>query len=250
MSAFAWTQVTIAGKPGDLFEPAAEPHPGALVALHDPDLQTLAAGDVLTGLLEAHRLRTICPHAGPSWWADRCWPDFDPVVTPERHLLENVLPFVAERWGAKPPLVALVGIGMGGQAALRLALKRPSTFPVAAAVSPKIDFHLLHGTGTALDAIYPNREAARQDTALLHIHPLNWPRHLFFAADPDDDLWYPGVERLKDKLTALGLPHQCDLDTRSRGNLAAYLDDQSARWLGFVTEALQAEARRLETLSP
>ena len=250
LSAGGWTQQALSGKPCHLFEPAADPHPGALLALHGADSSIFAAGELFTPLLRSHRLRAVCPHAAGSWWADRLCPNFDPTLTPERYLLESVLPLFAERWNVKPPLVAFIGIDMGGQAALRLALKRPSTFPIVAALVPQIDFHLLHGRGTTLDAIYPNREAARQDTALLHIHPLNWPRHLFFAADPDDHQWYPGAERFHQKLGALGISHRCDLETRSGGRPADYIQHQAACALAFVSEALHAEARRLETLSP
>ena len=87
---------------------------------------------------------------------------------------------------------------MGGQGALRFAYKHPKTFPVTAAISPALDYHLrLREGDETLAAMYPNSEAARQDTALLHVHPLNWPHHQFFCCDPTDERWWDGADRLR-----------------------------------------------------
>src|SRR5947208_3574414 len=102
---------------------------------------------------------------------------------------------------------------MGGQGALRLAMKYASRFPVVAAVSAAIDYQNLYGRGTTIDEMYADKEAARQDTAPLHVHPLNSPRHIFFAIDPADREWLDGNRKLHEKLAALGIAHEYDSST-------------------------------------
>lgn len=239
-----WARIEIAGKPVDVFDPGEAPRFG-LLDLHPWGLETLADNAVWTAELARRRLVCLCPHAGRSWWADRPCPEFDPVLTPERHLLENVLPLFAARWKLAPPAVGLTGISMGGQGALRLAFKHPTTFPVVAAVASIIDYHRLHGLGTALDAMYESKEQCRQDTATLHIHPAHYPAHLFFCSDPGDAEWWRGNDRLHEKLAALGVPHEYDLATRAGGHSWAYFNAMAPRVMEFVDQGLQQMARRL-----
>ena len=91
---------------------------------------------------------------------------------------------------------------------------------------------------------YGDVERARQDTAILHVHPLNWPRHQWFASDPADIDWHDGAARLQSKLRALGIPHTALLESRglSTANLAANLAPDMIR---FIMDALSQESRRL-----
>src|SRR5581483_726523 len=139
--------------------------------LHDLDGETLRDRPAFTRLFDELRLACVCPHGRRSWWADRVCPEFDERRTAERHVIEGVLPVFAQRWGLRQRAVALFGIGMGGQGALRLAFKRPDLFPVAAALAPAIDHYEWYGRGTPLDEMYDSKEQCRQDGALLHIHP-------------------------------------------------------------------------------
>src|SRR5262249_38600612 len=138
-------------------------------------------------------------------------PSFHARLSAERYLLEAVLPFVHERWGLAPPALGLLGTSMGGQGALRLAFKHPDRFPAVAALSPAIEYHELYGQGTPLDELYASKEQCRQDTAGLHVSPLRSPAHIFFCVAPEDSLWYRGNDRLHEKLSALGIAHECDL---------------------------------------
>ena len=84
---------------------------------------------------DRYGLQVIEPITGLSWWTDRPWNGFDPAITAERYVLDRVLPFVAEHWNARPPQLALLGVSMGGQGALRMAYKYPNIFPTVAAIS-------------------------------------------------------------------------------------------------------------------
>jgi S-formylglutathione hydrolase FrmB len=159
--------------------------------------------------------------------------------------LKNVLPFLADRWGAAPPRIGLLGTSMGGQGALRFAYKFPNQFPVVAAISPAIDYQLRYDDDEILQAMYADPEDVRQDTALLHVHPLNWPRHQFFCCDPADVRWWDGADRLRMKLYSLGVPHECDLETTGGGHGFTYYNLMAERAIGFLVDRLEQEHRRL-----
>src|SRR6185437_9449877 len=156
-----------------------------------------------------HSLPCIAPKSGRSWWTERVWPEFDPAMSAERYVMDHVLDVAAERWRSRPPQVAILGIGMGGQGALRLSFKFPDRLPIVAAVSPAIDYQLAYydEDELALPAMYAEPEAARQDTATLHVHPLNWPRNIWFCCDPADHRWHESADRLRMKLGVIGIPH-------------------------------------------
>jgi esterase/lipase superfamily enzyme len=241
-----WTKADIAGKTADVYDPPGEARPRfGVLYLHGYGLETLAGADAFTKLLAELRLACVCPHGQRSWWADRVCPEFDPHVTPERYLLDAVLPFFAARWGLRPRAIGLLGISMGGQGALRLAFKHPDTFPVVAAISPAIEYHERYNQGTPLDDMYDSKEQCRQDTAPMHVHPSHSPPHLFFCIDPTDADWYRGNDRLHEKLSALGVPHQMDLTTRAGGHSWDYFNHMASRAVHFIQAGLEHESRRL-----
>ena len=162
------------------------------------------------------------------WWLDHVEPAFDSNLTPSRYVVEQIVPWLAAR------AVAVAGMGWGGQGAVRMALRHPATFPVAASLGGAFDYHEHFGRGTALDSIYTTREHARQDTAILQIDAHDWPPHIFFACSPESE-WYRGNDRLHEKLAAMGVPHTAELD--SPGNLGGLA--------AFVAGGLERESRRL-----
>ena len=240
----AWQSVSVTGKPCDIFEPRT-PGPFVLLYLHGVGLETLAGNTVWTRLLDERGLRAICPHGKLSWWTNRICPEFDAQGTAEKHLLHNVLPFIQDRWGVAPPKIGLCGISMGGQGALRLAMKYAGRFPVVAAISAAIDYQIWYGRGTTIDEMYKDQESVRQDTATLHVHPLNWPRHLLFAIDPSDREWFDGNRRLHEKLASMGIPHEYDFSTSAGGHSWDYFDHMAGRVIDFVCRGLEAESLRI-----
>ena len=240
-------EITVAGHRAHVFEPAQpNPHGWAVVFLHDMDGAGLQGRQAYLQTFQRHGLRCIAPLSRRSWWTERIWPTFDANLTAERFVMEPILEYAAEQWGSRSAQVALVGIGMGGQGALRLSFKFPNRLPIAAAIAPALDYQLAYydEEEEALPAMYAEPEAARQDTAILHVHPLNWPRNIWFAADPADDRWYGSAERLKMKLSALGIPHEADLETTSSG-ATLYADLMAAKAIDFVVERLNREHLRV-----
>ncbi len=242
-----WTETTLAGHSCDVFEPSAPSEHGFVVIyLHGVHLNRLVDQPAFTEQFEKHGLRVFAPIAGRSWWTDKICEEFDAKLTAERHVLDNVVPHLAERWNALPPRIALLGTSMGGQGALRLSYKYPNIFPTVAALAPAVDYYLrFDEDDETLPLMYPDREAARQDTALLHIHPLNWPRNQFFCCDPKDYRWFDSADRLRMKLYSLGIPHECDLDTSAGGHGFSYYNHQATRALSFLLERLDQERRRV-----
>lgn len=228
-----WNRINITGHPADVFKPA-NALPFAVLFLHDESGPKPALLEGLALQLEAQRLRCVVPHGASSWWLDRIFADFDPTLTAERYLLDSVVPWMESTWGIGPRAVAVAGIGMGGQGAVRLGFRHPEQFPIVASLDGAFDFHEHHGRGTPLDDIYATREQARQDTAILHIHGHVWPSHIWFACSPASQ-WYRGNDRLHEKLSAMGIPHTAELDAASDIN----------SMLSFVATALATESRRL-----
>jgi S-formylglutathione hydrolase len=203
---------------------------GAVLLLHPVSGPVTPDWPPLTAALNEHRLGCVAPHGGRTWW----------LGPAESHLTDVVLPWVRATWGRS---VAVLGIEAGGQAAVRLGFRRPDLVPVVGSLGGAFDFHRWHGRGTGLDDVYPTADAARQDTAVLHLDPQRFPPHVRFDCDPADG-WWPGNDRLREKLTAYGLPHQCDLDT-SAADPWAYFDRQIGPLVGWAADALSAAGRRL-----
>jgi S-formylglutathione hydrolase FrmB len=241
-----WLQVEIAGKTADVYEPANSSDNGrAVLHLHGHGLETLKDNPTFSAELERHGLPCICPHGQRSWWTDIICHEFDPEITPLAYLRERVVPYIAERWNIAPPQIGLTGISMGGQGALQLSYRYAREFPVVAAISPAVDFHNWQGTGLPLDEMFADKEAARQETATLQLHPLNWPRHQLLLCDPRDVDWFEGVERLASKLNSSGILFESDLKTSAGGHSWDYFNHVAARAIDFVADGLEQVSRRV-----
>jgi pimeloyl-ACP methyl ester carboxylesterase len=242
-----WTVEQVAGHPCDVYEPPARNPQGFVVLyLHGVHLNRLDDKPAFVEQFDRYGLPVVAPRTARSWWTDKICLEFDPSVSAERHVRERVVPFIAERFGSEPPRIGLLGTSMGGQGALRLAYKYPSQFPVVAAISPAIDYYKRYNEGDeTIPQMYPDPEAARQDTAILHIHPLNWPRHQFFCCDPIDYRWHESADRLRMKLWSLGIPHEHDLETTGGGHCFEYYSRMADRAVTFIATKLDEVRRQI-----
>lgn len=245
-----WTVETVAGHPCDVFEPAQRnPNNYVVIYLHGVHLGLLDDKPHFMQQFEQHGLVVVAPRTQRSWWLNRICPEFDPKLTAEDHVLQNVLPFVRERFQAEPPRIGLLGTSMGGQGALRFAYKYPDKFPVVAAISPAIDFQKRmerpEEDEDPLFDMFEDPEAARQETALLHIHPLNWPRNQFFCCDPTDYRWIDSADRLRMKLASLGVPFECDLETQAGGHGFGYYEAMAKTAVSYIVNSLNSERLRI-----
>jgi S-formylglutathione hydrolase FrmB len=237
-----WSEIAVAGKHVEVYEPPGKAR-FALLFLHPLGLETLRGRPAYTKLFDELNLACVCPHGQRSWWVDRVCPEFDPKLTPERHLLDNIVPLMQQRWNMRG--IGVFGISMGGQGALRLAFRHPDRFPACAGIASALDFHEHYGAGLPLDEMYDSKEHARQDTAILHINPTRYPPHIYFCIDPDDQRGARGNDRLHEKLSALGIPHTIDLTTQAGGHSWQYFDHMAEPTVRFLYDALVKESRRL-----
>ncbi len=245
----SWNLETVAGHPCEIYRPPQRhPQGYAVIYLHGVHEQPLAEQLAYAEQFARHGLLVVGPRTKRSWWTDRICREFDPEVTAEQHLLQRILPYLAAEFDVAPPRIALLGTSMGGQGALRLAYKYPDRFPVVAALSPAIDFHRRLDDPQEDDPLlemYADPEAARQETAILYIHPLNWPRHQFFCCDPGDLRWYDSADRLRMKLSSLGVPFECDLETEAGGHGFPYYNAMAPRAVDFIVKGLSSERLRV-----
>lgn len=240
----AWFNTTIAGKTVEVFEPVAGSR-FAAIFLHPVGKETLSSNAVFTAELAKRKLACLCPHGEQSWWLDRVSPDFDASMTAERFVVEHVAGWANARWKLRPRSLGVFGISMGGQGALRLAFRHPGLFPAAAGIASALDFYEWHGQGFTLDVMFETKEQARQDTAIMHVPPYDYPPHLFFCIDPADHDWFRGNDRLHEKLNALGIPHTIDFETTAGGHTWDYFNRMAQPTVGFLAESLDKESRRL-----
>jgi pimeloyl-ACP methyl ester carboxylesterase len=239
-----WVNQDVAGHRCEIFEPSQRHAEGfVLIYLHGVHLASLQDKRPFVDLFERFGLSVVAPCAGPTWWTDRICQQFDPHITAEQYLCRPLLDFIEERWSTAPPRIGLFGTSMGAQGALRISYKHPQLFPVVAALSPAIDFQIRYHEGDEIiRAMYPDAEAVRQDTAILYVHPLNWPRYQFFCCDPQDHRWIESAERLQMKLQSLGIPHQCDLETEAGGHGFPYYNAMAERTITFLVDSLSSLA--------
>ncbi len=243
-----WSADSVGGHPCDIYEPARRNEHGYVVIyLHGVHLARLHENAAFSAEFERYGLPVIGPHTGRSWWTDKICPEFDPKLTAERHVLTNVLDYIAQRWSAAPPKIALLGTSMGGQGALRMSFKYPQRFPIVAALAPAIDYQIRYydADEETIPLMYPDPEAVRQDTATLHVHPLNWPRNCWFCSDPTDVKWHESAEKLRMKLYSLGIMHDCDLDTSAGGHSWDYYNHMAPKALAYIAERLDRERLRV-----
>ena len=243
-----WSTTEVEGHRVDLFDPrkntGSADHgdqsapAGCVLFLHGHGRIMLNDNPTFSKLLLDHNLVAVCPDGQRSWWLDHVCPEFSTDVTPQQWLLDQLVPFIEQRWKIETPHIALLGISMGGQGALQLSYRYAAKFPVVAAISPAIDFFQLHGQGLPLDEMFDNAEEARQATVVLNLHPLAWPRHQWFCCDPDDTDWFDGAVRLGMKLSSSGILHERDLDTSHGGHSWDYFNHMAPTAFEHIAKAL------------
>jgi S-formylglutathione hydrolase len=216
-----------------------------VIVLPDRDWPAAVDFSALGDLLSSRGLSAVLIDVPGTWWLDQVEPGFPAPVPPLRFVVDSVVPRLLAEW---PTITAIgvFGVGRGGQGALQLAYRWPARFPVVAAISPFIDFHSQYGHDTTISEVFESKEAARQQTVTLHLHPLNWPPAQWFASDPADLLRHDGTERLASKLGSIGIPFTADLQTPAGGDLRTAVEAQLPMAVDFLAERLNDP----ETINP
>jgi S-formylglutathione hydrolase len=238
-----WKSEPIDGLNVEWFEPSLNPR-FTILFLHPFGGEMPSVNRSYTDAFRRAGIAVCAPFGGQSWWADRFCPDWSSSITAERFLLDRIVPAMLAKWNLGPGAIAVAGISMGGQGAVRLGFKYAAQFPIVASVAGAFDYHEWYGRGTTLDTIYRSREACRQDTAILHLHPAKYPTHIRLACDPADE-WFRGNDRLHEKLNAIGIPHETDFVTTLGGHGWTFFDAMAAPTVEWCLKALEKESRRL-----
>ena len=237
----SWSRTEIDKKPADLFVPAASEPAGVALFLHGYDSVTLKDNPAYTRELTRHNLIGLCPIAPHCWWTDAVYPPFDEEVSPLEFLVEQVPVFCQRHWQIEPPRIAVCGVEMGGQGALQLTYRHARKFPIVVAISPKVDFETWWGHGTSLDTLFDDREVARQRTAILHLHPLNYPKHQLLLCDPADHYCYEAVLTLASKLSSTGILFEQDFETTHGGFGWNYANAMAPKAIDFIAAKLKTD---------
>lgn len=232
-----WSTESLDSRRVDVFRPGGTAA-GTVLFLHGHGRVFLNENETFTDLLNEFRLQMICPDGGQSWWSHKICRQFSETLSAQDWLLQTVVPWIDEQFQTPGP-VALCGVSMGGQGALQLAYRHARQFPVVAAIAPAVDFHQLYGQGLPLDSMYESAEDARQDTVVLNLHPLAWPRRQWFCCDPTDTDWFDGCSRLSMKLSSSGIPHEYDLTTSGGGHSWDYFNRMARGALSHIATSLR-----------
>lgn len=236
-----WSTIDIAGKPAELLVPVSlKPPAGVVLFLHGYDGLTLKENPFYTQELMKHNLIGLCPLGPHCWWTDVVYPPFDEQTSPIEFLAQQVPLYCQQSWNLEPPRIGVCGVEMGGQGALQLAYRQARRFPNVVAISPKIDFETWWGHGTSLDMLFSDREAARQRTAILQLHPLNYPKNQLLLCDPADYYCIDGVLTLASKLSSTGIPFEHDFESRHGGFGWNYANAMASRAVEFMAARLAA----------
>ncbi|MBM4077921.1 MAG: hypothetical protein FJ267_20015 [Planctomycetes bacterium] len=245
-----WSSKLLGSKSAELFLPDGDSEPvGLTVFLHGSDGRMLSESRVFTRELEKHKLACLCPVDRGSFWTDQIYPPFDELRSALDFLSEQIPIFLAERLPGTCPVVGLLGWEIGGQGVLQLAYRYPRKFPVVAAISPKVDYESWYSHGTPLDTIFPSKEAARQSTAVLQIHPLDWPKHQFLMCDPTDLYCFDGTVTLISKLNSTGIPHEVELEIVAGGYGWSFAEAMAIRAIEFVRSRMIDSPHLFQDLS-
>ncbi|MBC7854598.1 MAG: esterase, partial [Pirellulaceae bacterium] len=99
-----WFTHTVAGHPVDVYlPPRRNVHGDVLIYLHGLRQNRLSDKQPFLDEFDKHGLAVVIPWTKRSWWTDRICREFDASISAQRHLLENVVPFVQLELGVAPP---------------------------------------------------------------------------------------------------------------------------------------------------
>lgn len=247
MSSGNWTRTTLGTHLVEAWGPSVPASGEAILCLHDLDAVAPSQHADWRAELEASPVPVICPLAGRTWWLSLPTAEF-PEGGPLGWVRSEVVSWIEATFQVKPPRIGVIGIGMGGHGALNLSYRSARQFPVVAAISAAVDFHPYQPSEPVLSEVFESVEAARQQTATLHLHPLNWPLFQRIACHPADPLWFEGCERLASKLDSSGIPFDQEFGRLPAFDRTAYESRQLRLSIEYILQNLPSAARQLEVV--
>jgi len=239
-----WGTATVDRHLLDVWTPASPAESrGVLIFLPGYEGVSPAADFSWTAHLQHNSLTMVVVRAKECCWTPQTETAFDTRYSPLEFVSSGLLPWIGEQFPGQP--TAISGVELGGQGALQLAYRKAREFPIVAAISPKVDFETWHGHGLSLDRLYEDAEAARQETAILHLHPLAWPRYQLILCDAEDLYARDGVGTLLSKLASTGIPHEHEVTTTQGGFGWQYAAASAEKVIAFVLTSWADQATRV-----
>lgn len=175
-----------------------------IVFLDDPTLEQLVPTSLQWPATWAAGTNWVVPDL-----ARTCWiPDLTTSggVTLEDHFINEFLSELQTSVVSSTQALILSGVGIGGQAAVRLSNSQPTRQFDTYTINPALDLHLWYGLETTLDERYPNPEAVRQASMTVQFRAHARLPKIWFCTT-EEEYYLVGATRFCEKLTALGVPH-------------------------------------------
>lgn len=164
-----------------------------------------------------------------SYWHDRAEGAWG------KYVVEEVVPEVAEKFGASTDRVAIGGISMGGFGALNLAAQHPGLFCAVGGHSPAL---FLSGGESAAGAFDDAADFDRNDViSTAREDPGAFAGTPVWLDAGKRDPFVPGVAAMRDALTAHGADVTVKSDWKG-GHEAEYWDAHWDEYLDFYSAAL------------
>jgi hypothetical protein len=133
----AWQNEAVGGHPCEVFRPATRnPNGYVVLYLHGVHEGSLADQATFTEIFQREGLVVVAPRTRRCWWLDRICREFDERLTPEQHLLQNVVPYIESEFQTKPPRIGLLGTSMGGKARCDWPTNTRIAFPLSRPFRP------------------------------------------------------------------------------------------------------------------
>jgi S-formylglutathione hydrolase FrmB len=165
---------------------------------------------------------------GDSYWHDRADGDWGAFVA------EEVIPRVAEEFGADPKRVAIGGISMGGFGAYDIARLHPGRFCAVGGHSPAL---WENGADSAAGAFDDAADFSRHDViATARSDPDAFAGTALWIDGGREDPFQPGIEAFTEAITAAGLP--ISSHSPPGGHDGSYWSAHWDEYMGFYAKAL------------
>ncbi len=239
-----WTRHTVANRPVEVWNPGGQFEVAAIL-LHDLDGQV-----PLRSTIEEATYPVICPIAGRTWWLSVESAGFKEGAL--SWVRDDVAPWAAQQFLPLAPQPSTsLRIGLmdrdGWARCPQPQLPARAEVPRCVCDLAAVDFHNYQPSEPVLTETFESIEAARQQTATLHLHPLNWPLYQRIACDPSDPYWFEGCERLASKLSSSGIPFDGQFDHVSRDR-AVYDRGELKKAIRDLPEKVREASRQLDVV--
>lgn len=239
-----WRTVFVEAKKVDIYYPQGVERAEALrpvIYLHGHSGATLHGRRAFEKMAADHGFVLICPQGGVSWWTDRPHASFDSELSAEDFIIEYLVPYVREYLDprVRAKTLAIAGISMGGQGALRLAFRHPDVFPIVFSIAAAIRYDSVYGSWEEIAQLYGSREEAEADTAAHHIDSGRRPWKIGLYIDPADEDWIEGNYEFQQALAAKGVVHEYDFRTTGGGHTWTYFYATAPKMGRFLADAFE-----------